>query len=181
MALRLRLTLVTNFEYEAKGRDYASEDLFLASALRSRGYQVATMHPNDLEERDIASADTVLWRNTGPVTTHKGSLGRWQQFQAEGRDEGKLANNLQLNGDLKGKQHLLDLTVSIHAWMHYYSMRACVRVCACVCYSEVLSSEFPWEYLLPFYFPLLLFPMRVIEINTIAIHVAFGSYARRFP
>ena len=137
MALRLRLTLVTNFEYEAKGRDYASEDLFLASALRSRGYQVATMHPNDLEERDIASADTVLWRNTGPVTTHKGSLARWQQFQAEGKDEGKLANNLQLNGDLKGKQHLLDLTVSIHARVHCYSMRACV--CTCVfATSEVL-------------------------------------------
>lgn len=151
MALRLRLTLVTNFEYEAKGRDYASEDLFLASALRSRGYQVATMHPNDLEERDIASADTVLWRNTGPVTTHKGSLARWQQFQAEGKDEGKLANNLQLNGDLKGKQHLLDLTVSIHAWMHYYSMRACVcvRACATARFSQASLVSFAFLFSSP--------------------------------
>lgn len=152
MALRLRLTLVTNFEYEANGRDYASEDLFLASALRSRGYQVATMHPNDLEERDIASADTVLWRNTGPVTTHKGSLARWQQFQAEGKDEGKLANNLQLNGDLKGKQHLLDLTVSIHAWMHYYSMRACVcvRACATARFSQASLVSFAFLFSSPF-------------------------------
>ena len=116
--MALRLTLVTNFEYEAKGRDYASEDLWLAAALRARGYQVATIHPNDLEEGDIASADTVLWRNTGPVTTHKESLARWQQFQAQGKDGGKLANNLQLNGDLKGKQHLLDLSVSVHSWVH---------------------------------------------------------------
>lgn len=105
-----RLSLVTNFEYQAKGRDYANEDLWLSAALRKRGFEVAIIHPNDLDDCDFASSDCVLWRNTGPVTTHKSSFDRWRQFQADGRDQGKLANNFQLKGDLRGKQHLLDLT-----------------------------------------------------------------------
>ena len=105
-----RLVLVTNFEYEAKGRDYAKEDLYLSAEFRKRGCQVVTIHPNDLEEGDFSGSNHVLWRNTGPVTTHKASLDRWRFFQANGRDNGKLVNNLQLNGDLRGKQHLIELT-----------------------------------------------------------------------
>ena len=105
-----RFVLVTNFEYIANGRDSAQEDLFLAAALRKRGFNVVTVHPNDLSEVDVATSKVVLFRNTGPVTTHAESLSRWRRFQAEGHDHGKLANNLQLKGDLNGKQHLLDLT-----------------------------------------------------------------------
>ena len=50
-AAAARLTLVTNFEYVASGRDYAKEDLWLAAALRARGFTVATVHPNDLSEK----------------------------------------------------------------------------------------------------------------------------------
>ena len=63
--LQHRLTLVTNFEYVASGRDYAKEDLWLAAALRARGFTVATVHPNDLCERDYDASEHVLFRNTG--------------------------------------------------------------------------------------------------------------------
>jgi len=105
-----RLTLVTNFEYVAQGRQYCLEDLWLAAALRKRGFAVVTIHPNDLAEKDFAGSDAVLWRNTGAVVGHKPSLAKWKQYQAEGKDGGKLANNLQLKGDLCGKQHLINLT-----------------------------------------------------------------------
>jgi hypothetical protein len=108
----LRLVLVTNFEYEANGRDYSKEDLSLQAALRARGFTVASLHPDDLTEKDFEASDVVLWRNTGPVTTHRDSLARWRKYQADGRDGGKLANNLQLKGDVSptGKQYLLDLS-----------------------------------------------------------------------
>jgi len=105
-----RLTLVTNFGYQATGREYAKEDLWLAGSLRRRGFQVATIHPNDLDTCDFISSEFVLWRNTGPVTTHSESFYRWRQFQTDGKDHGKLVNNFLLKGDLRGKQHLLDLT-----------------------------------------------------------------------
>ena len=54
-AAAARLTLVTNFEYVASGRDYAKEDLWLAAALRARGFTVATVHPNDLSEKGEAT------------------------------------------------------------------------------------------------------------------------------
>lgn len=112
-AAAARLTLVTNFEYVASGRDYAKEDLWLAAALRARGFTVATVHPNDLSERDYEASEHVLFRNTGPVTTHAASLARWRAHQAAGGDRGKLANNLSLKGDVRaegGKLHLLELT-----------------------------------------------------------------------
>ena len=105
-----RLVLVTNYEYVANGRDYATEDLYLQKALRRRGFSVSTVHPNDLTEADFRASDHVVFRNTGPVTTHAAALAKWKRFQADGRDCGKLASNLQLKGDLKGKTHLLELT-----------------------------------------------------------------------
>jgi hypothetical protein len=107
-----RMTLVTNYEYVANGRDYAKEDLHLQAAMRKRGLSVTSIHPDDLTEADFDSSDVVLWRNTGPVTTHKGSLDRWRKFQADGKDGGKLANNLQLKGDVSptGKKYLHDLS-----------------------------------------------------------------------
>ena len=111
-AIKPRMTLVTNYEYVANGRDYAKEDLHLQAAMRKRGLTVISIHPDDLTEADFDSSDVVLWRNTGPVTTHKASLDRWRKFQADGKDGGKLANNLQLKGDVSitGKKYLHDLS-----------------------------------------------------------------------
>ncbi|MDO4534034.1 MAG: hypothetical protein Q4C36_10005, partial [Coriobacteriia bacterium] len=56
---------LTDFAYQAKGRRYCDEDIFITDYLRQR-FHVATCHPACCEPFEDA-ADVVVFRNAGAV------------------------------------------------------------------------------------------------------------------
>ncbi len=102
MKKKLSVLLVTDFYYEAKGREYFREDVELGRLLRKE-FHVATAHIEDAFHL-LDHVDLVLLRNTGPQMLHK------QHLQAlSNRDGLLLFNDLLGKGDLLGKKHLLEL------------------------------------------------------------------------
>ncbi|WP_347942180.1 hypothetical protein AAEY33_11090 [Peribacillus simplex] len=63
------LLFITDLYYEAKGRNYYEEDLFLTSKLRE-DFKLGICHPEDTEtfEKDF---DLIVFRNAGPVANFK--------------------------------------------------------------------------------------------------------------
>ncbi|GAB3814173.1 hypothetical protein GCM10028820_09690 [Tessaracoccus terricola] len=99
------LLLVTDHSYEARGRRYCDEDIFLASRLRD-WFTVATCHPADAVTV-MDAFDVVLVRNSGPVL---GYLPAYEEFRDTARQRGtKVFNELSGRADMLGKQYLLDL------------------------------------------------------------------------
>lgn len=102
MPQKKTVLLLTDFSYQAKGRDYFREDVELSSFLR-KYFHVWVSHI-DAIEKVLHAADAVLIRNTGPQASHQKQLLRLKQ------DPGlRLFNDLSGKGDINGKQHLLDL------------------------------------------------------------------------
>lgn len=62
------LLLLTDFSYQAKGRDYSREDVELCVFFR-KYFKVLTAH-NSVN----LFADVILIRNTGPLATHHEEL-----------------------------------------------------------------------------------------------------------
>ena len=104
MGVKMKKTvlLVTDFYYEAKGREYFREDLLLGGLLRKQ-YNVCTTHIEDAAKL-LDVADVVLLRNTGPQSTHKAHLAALKN-----RTGLALYNDLLGKGDIVGKRHLLEL------------------------------------------------------------------------
>jgi hypothetical protein len=94
--------LVTDFSYEAKGRQYFREDVELSVYLR-RFFNVWISHIHDIE-KIIDEADVILIRNTGPQISHHKELASLRD-----RRDVLLFNDLLGKGDIQGKQHLLEL------------------------------------------------------------------------
>lgn len=63
--MSLRVLLVTDLSYPARGRRYGDEDIWLAGALREH-VTLSLCHPLDAEAL-LDTADVVLVRNSGPV------------------------------------------------------------------------------------------------------------------
>lgn len=104
-AARPDLLLVTDHSYEARGRRYCDEDIFLATRLRE-WFTVATCHPADAVVV-MDAFDVVLVRNSGPV---QGYLAAYEEFRDTARRRGtKVFNELTGLADMVGKQYLLDL------------------------------------------------------------------------
>ncbi len=97
-----KLLLVTDFYYEAKGREYFREDLELSNFLKKH-YTVAIAHIEDAESF-VDYVDLVLLRNTGPQMVHQKHLEALRR-----RSDLLLFNDLLGKGDIKGKRHLLEL------------------------------------------------------------------------
>jgi len=96
------LLLLTDFSYQAKGREYFREDVELSTLLRNH-FNVCTSHINDTE-KTLNIADAILIRNTGPQLSHHEQL-----MTLRRRIDLSLFNDLAGKGDINGKQHLLDL------------------------------------------------------------------------
>ncbi|MDP9846842.1 hypothetical protein [Streptosporangium lutulentum] len=119
----IRLLYVTDLMYEARGRRYCDEDIYLSSRLRE-DFTVALCDP--LEAMALMdSFDAVVIRNSGPVLRYQD---RYDAFRAEARRRGTCVYT-QLTGkaDMAGKQYLVDLsaagspvipTVDRHADLH---------------------------------------------------------------
>ncbi len=109
--------LVTDFYYQAKGREYYREDLELSGYLRKH-FTLYMAHIADaLELAD--HVDVVLLRNTGPQMLHREHLRLLQK-----RKELSLFNDLSGKGDIQGKKHLLELFQAGYPVIPSYSRKA---------------------------------------------------------
>ncbi|MGW0944905.1 hypothetical protein ACWD4O_20475 [Streptomyces sp. NPDC002623] len=105
-AARPRLLHVTDLAYEARGRRYCDEDVFLASRLRAH-FDLALCHPLDAAAL-MGSFDGVLVRNSGPVL---GYQKEYDAFRERALQDGvHVYNPLTGRADMAGKQYLLDLS-----------------------------------------------------------------------
>jgi hypothetical protein len=102
---RLRILVVTDLAYQARGRRYGDEDVDLTRRLREH-VDVAACHPRDAEAL-MAAFDVVVVRNSGPVMHHQAA---YDAFRARALATGKpVFTELSGRGDQAGKQYLVDL------------------------------------------------------------------------
>lgn len=102
MEKKHKLLLVTDFYYNAKGREYYKEDLELSRYLHNHFTVVIAHIDNALAFQD--HVDLLLLRNTGPQMLHKRQLAALKNSCSK-----PMFNDLLGKGDLAGKRHLLDL------------------------------------------------------------------------
>jgi len=97
---------LTDLYYEAKGRKYYEEDLFITSKLKEH-FNILIGHPHQAISY-LDSADFVVLRNTGPVLSYHNYF---QEFLTAIKEKNILTfNSFDGKADIKGKQYLLDLT-----------------------------------------------------------------------
>ncbi|MCF3962125.1 hypothetical protein [Streptomyces fuscigenes] len=102
----LRILYVTDLGYEAAGRRYCDEDIWLSGRLRERGFALALGHPLDAA-RLMDDFDLVLVRNSGPVLYYRAAH---EAFRAEASARGvRVVNPLTGRGDMAGKGYLVEL------------------------------------------------------------------------
>ncbi|MET9504394.1 hypothetical protein ABZY42_22195 [Streptomyces sp. NPDC006622] len=107
-AERPRLLYVTDLAYEARGRRYGDEDVFLTSRLRTH-FDLALCHPLDAVAL-MNAFDAVVVRNSGPVLGHQEA---YDAFRERALSAGtRVYNPLTGRADMAGKQYLLDLSAA---------------------------------------------------------------------
>ncbi|MFC8362905.1 hypothetical protein ACFUIY_23905 [Streptomyces griseorubiginosus] len=105
---RRKVLFVTDLAYQARGRRYCDEDIFLTSRLRD-AFDVALCHPLDAAAL-MDGFDGVVVRNSGPVLHYQKE---YEAFREQATTRGTLVYNpLSGRGDMAGKQYLLDLTAA---------------------------------------------------------------------
>ncbi|MEV1063532.1 hypothetical protein [Streptomyces sp. NPDC050263] len=107
-AVRPRLLYVTDLAYEARGRRYCDEDVFLTSRLRAH-FDLALCHPLDAAEL-MEHFDGVVVRNSGPVLGYRKEYEAFRERAL--RDGVRVYNPLTGRADMAGKQYLLDLSAA---------------------------------------------------------------------
>ncbi|MFI7286128.1 hypothetical protein ACIBRY_05635 [Streptomyces anulatus] len=105
-ARRPSLLLVTDLAYEARGRRYCDEDIFLGSRLRE-SFDVALCHPRDAAAL-LEGFDTALIRNSGPVLHYREAYDAYRSRARELRKP--VYNPLGGRGDMAGKEYLVEMT-----------------------------------------------------------------------
>lgn len=99
------LLLVSDLSYEARGRRYCDEDIYLSSQLRET-FDVALCHPKDAVAL-MDPFDVVLVRNSGAVIYYPEE---YQAFRTHALATGaKVFTELTGKADMIGKQYLVDL------------------------------------------------------------------------
>jgi hypothetical protein len=107
-APRPSVLFVTDLAYEARGRRYCDEDVFLTSRLRE-AFDVALCHPRDAAAL-LDGFDAVVVRNSGPVLHYREA---YDAFRGRARESGvRVYNTLDGRADMAGKQYLVDLSRS---------------------------------------------------------------------
>lgn len=105
---RPAILFVTDLGYQARGRRYCDEDIFLTSRLR-HDFDLALCHP--LEAAALMDGfDAVVVRNSGPVLHYRD---QYAAFRAQAASRGaRVYNPLSGGADMAGKQYLVDLTAA---------------------------------------------------------------------
>lgn len=107
-AVRRRLLYVTDLAYEARGRRYGDEDVFLTSRLRAH-FDLALCHPREAAAL-MDAFDAVVVRNSGPVLGYREE---YDAFRERALSAGtRVYNPLTGRADMAGKQYLLDLSAA---------------------------------------------------------------------
>ncbi|MDC2956646.1 hypothetical protein PO587_19425 [Streptomyces gilvifuscus] len=108
MPSRPSVLYVTDLAYEARGRRYCDEDIFLSSRLRD-DFDIALCHPLDAAAL-MDGFDAVVVRNSGPVVHYQKE---YDAFRSRAAARGtRVYNPLSGRADMVGKQYLLDLTTA---------------------------------------------------------------------
>ncbi|WP_406090027.1 hypothetical protein [Streptomyces sp. NBC_01013] len=103
---RPSVLFVTDLAYEARGRRYCDEDIYLTSRLRE-DFDIALCHPRDAAAL-LEGFDAVVVRNSGPVLHYQEA---YDEFCARARELGtRVYNPLTGRGDMAAKQYLVDLS-----------------------------------------------------------------------
>jgi hypothetical protein len=103
---RSSVLLVTDLTYQARGRRYCDEDIFVSARLR-RDFDVALCHPLDAAAL-MQGYDAVVVRNSGPVIHYRPE---YDELCAEARRRRiRMFNSLDGKADMVGKQYLVDLS-----------------------------------------------------------------------
>ena len=114
----ITVAIVTNVAFHIKGRDYGSEDIFLAQELRKRDLLVQLIHPEELLPLTSTAANTALLQSVDVLLFRNNYGGPLeQQYRAKLAEFllDPVASHTVFNdfagckGDFQGKQHLLDL------------------------------------------------------------------------
>lgn len=108
--VRQKVLFVTDLSYQARGRRYCDEDIFLTSELRE-SFDLALCHPRDATAL-MDAFDAVVVRNSGPVLHYQDAFKGFRE-QAALRGT-RVYNPLHGRGDMAGKQYLLDLSAVGH-------------------------------------------------------------------
>ena len=102
---RTRLLYVTDLGYEARGREYSGEDIYLSSRLREH-FDIALCHPRDAVAL-MLDFDAVMIRNSGPTLFYQDEH---DHFRASAISAGvPVFTELTGKADMAGKQYLVDL------------------------------------------------------------------------
>lgn len=97
---------LTDLYFEAKGRKYYEEDLYLTSRLREH-FDILLCHPCDSEKFEEI-VDLIVFRNTGPVMHYKNYF---NSFITRINTKNLLSyNTLSGKADMRGKSYLAELT-----------------------------------------------------------------------
>lgn len=100
------LLFITDLYYQAQGREYYSEDVFLTGRLREH-FPLVLCHPRDSAAFEGA-ADLIVFRNAGSVVHYADA---YQAFRQRVRTRGlKTYNAFDGNGDMNGKDYLVAMT-----------------------------------------------------------------------
>ena len=103
---RKRILYLTDLSYQAKGRVYSEEDIFITDRLKEN-FDVVLCHPVCAEAFE-GMADLIVFRNTGSVIGYKDT---YNSFVKRVKEKGlKTFNTFTGKADMQGKQYLLDLT-----------------------------------------------------------------------
>ena len=101
-----KILFVTDLYYEAKGRLYYEEDLFLTSELR-KDFNLVICNPKDMNSF-TDDFDLTIFRNAGPVANFKDE---YELFRNNVKLKNlKTYNSFNGKGDMKGKDYLIELT-----------------------------------------------------------------------
>jgi hypothetical protein len=97
---------LTDLYFEANGRNYYDEDLYVTSVLR-KDFAVLICHPGDSQKFENL-VDLVVFRNTGPVLHYQEIFNAFlERMQGNGTP---CYNSLSGKADMRGKEYLLELT-----------------------------------------------------------------------
>lgn len=106
MKNKYSILYLTDLYYNADGRKYYEEDLYLTSRLRQQ-FEILLCHPRDSKKFE-EWVDVVVFRNTGPVINYKDYF---NDFVSRINKKRILSYNCLLgNADTKGKGYLIKLT-----------------------------------------------------------------------
>ena len=97
---------LTDLYFEAKGRKYFEEDIYLTSRLRS-DFEILICHPCDSHKFEQA-VDLVIFRNAGPVMNFKEYF---DGFKNRINTQNILSyNSMKGKADMNGKDYLIEMT-----------------------------------------------------------------------